>query len=102
MKQEIRERLEKIRSKYEEFSYQDLEEIDWLDLEPIEIGSKKYFPSVWSEKQEDERMLLVVQLKRWIFLRFIGETDCIGFLSSKNGDIELVDENYLMNEIGHP
>ena len=102
MKSVIRKYLNNLLAKYEGYSYQAIEEIDWINLDPIEIDGKKYFPSVWAQKMTDERMLFVVQVTRWIFLRFYGQTDCIGFLISKESDLEYVDEVYLMNEIGHP
>ena len=98
----IREKLEQMRESYESKTYEELLRLGWVKQEPIMICGKKNWPAVWSELMTDGAILLVVQLTRWHLLRIWGSTDCIGFLYSKNGQIEYVDENYLMNEVGHP
>lgn len=102
MNPEIREQLETLRGKYESYSYEEVKELGWVNLEKVEISGRTYWPSVWSQAFPDNSALLVVQYTRWYFLKLVGATDCIGFVVSPNGTIKFVDENYLMNEVGHP
>lgn len=91
-----------MRSEYENYSYDQVQFEDWINLDPIKIENKKYWPSVWSQQRPDDSWLLVVQLTRWLFLKTIGTTDCIGILFYPSGEKEFVDENYLWDEVGHP
>jgi hypothetical protein len=102
MKPEVLEKLEELRAPYLSHTYQAIRELGWNDLDRVTLNKEKYEPAVWSELRPDGKVLLVVQLKKWVFLRTIGSTDCIGFLIDQDNNIELVDENYLMEEIGHP
>ena len=102
MKDIIRKKLEEIRCQHEDKSYDELKNLGWINMDSVTISKKKYWPAVWSEVMHDEKCLFVAQLTRWHLLRIIGTTDCIGFLLTKNGEKEYVDEEYLMNEVGHP
>ncbi|UTA48251.1 hypothetical protein L1F30_01615 [Simiduia sp. 21SJ11W-1] len=102
MKDQVRSVLEEMRAKYSDFSFEQIKEIGWVNLESIRIEGKKYWPSIWSQVHKDDDYILVVQLTRWYFLRIVGSTDCIGYRFHKSGGIEEIDEIYLMNEVGHP
>jgi hypothetical protein len=98
----IRNKLESMRSDYENSSFKDVQFENWINLEEITLNGKKYWPSIWAQQRPDDSWLLVVQLTRWMFLRMIGSTNCIGILFHPSGEKEFVDEMYLMNEEGHP
>ena len=102
MKDHIRNILEDMRAKYSDFSYEQIKEVGWINLESIKVEGKKYWPSIWSQIHKDDDYILVVQLTRWHFLRILGTTDCIGYKFHKSGSFEEIDEVYLMNEVGHP
>lgn len=74
----------------------------WVVKDPIIINNKKYHPAIWSQSFPDGEALLVVQLTKWYFLKYIGATDCIGFTLTPSGERKYVDEKWLMNEVGHP
>ncbi|UTA48153.1 hypothetical protein L1F30_01100 [Simiduia sp. 21SJ11W-1] len=102
MKSEVREKLEEMRLQFEGKSFDDLKAMGWIDKSPIAINKKKYHPAIWSQSFGDDELLLVVQLTRWYFLKMIGSTDCIGFTLTKEGELNHVDEYWLMHEVGHP
>ena len=101
MKNEIRSKLEEMRKEYEKLPREELASLRWKELDNITIKGKKYKSTVWSE-QLDDKLLLAVQLERKIFLSFVKETNCIGFLFHRNGKIEHVNEEFMWNEIGYP
>ena len=102
MKTVVREKLEDMRLQYEGKPYEEIKSIGWIEKKPITIKGKKYHPAIWSEAFPDEELLLVVQLTRRYFLNMIGSTDCIGFTLNKEGQLNHVDEYWLMHEVGHP
>ena len=102
MKPAIRNELESMRSKYETCSYDEVQLENWIVLDPIKLEGKKYWPAIWAHQRPDDSWLVIVQLTRWLFLKIFGTTDCIGILFHPSGEKELVDEHYLMNEVGHP
>lgn len=100
MKPLIRQKLEYLRSYYEEKPYSELGSMEWCELAPIEIEGRTYHPSIFTEPYQG-KLLLVVQLERKLFLGW-KQTDCIGSVIAENGVLERVNEEFLWNEIGHP
>ncbi|WP_347332977.1 hypothetical protein [Marinimicrobium locisalis] len=102
MNRTVSEILEGMRDSYRGKTFSEISSLGWIDQVPVKIGWKKYYPSIWSERYGGDSAILVVQLTKWHIPKFFGTTDCIGFIKSKNGDIEDVDAYWLMHEIGHP
>jgi len=100
VKPSIRQKLETLRSEYEQKSYVELASMGWRNLDPIQIDGRTYQPSVFTESYQ-EKLLLVAQLQRKLFLGW-KQTNCIGTVIAENGTFERVDEEFLWNEIGHP
>jgi hypothetical protein len=96
----VREELEAMRAQYEARPYAELANLGWIDLAPLTIQEEVYRPSIWSEDYNG-KLLIVVQLQRNLWLGW-KRTACIGSILSQDGEIEHVDEFFLMNEIGHP
>jgi hypothetical protein len=101
MKDLVRNKLEELRREYEDRPQEELHALGWKELGVSKIGGKKYALAVWSETYED-KLLLVAQAQRSLFLPFVKQTDCIGSLVSPDGTIEHVNEEFMWQEIGHP
>ncbi len=100
MQPKVREVLETLRAQYEVRSYAELANLGWIDLASLTIQEKVYRPSIWSEAYRG-KLLIVVQLQRNLWFGW-KSTSCIGSILAQDGEIEHVDEIFLMNEIGHP
>lgn len=100
MEPKVREVLEALRAQYEMRSYAELADLGWIDLAPLTIQEKVYRPAIWSEFYKG-KLLVVVQLQRNLWFGW-KRMACIGSILAQDGEIEHVDEIFLMNEIGHP
>lgn len=65
-------------------------------------GELNIILGVWSDAMSQEETLVVVQLTKWFSLKLFGETNSLGFSRDINAGIRYVDEDWLMNEVGHP
>lgn len=102
MKKQIDEILEEMRSKYKVKTFEEISLLDWQNHDPIKIGWRKYYPSVWSQEYGKDSILLVVQLTKWYVPNILGATDCLGFVINRSHEIMDVDAYWLMQEVGHP
>ena len=91
-----------MRDQFRGKTWEEISCIGWKNRNPINIGWRKYHPSVWSQEYGDNEVLLVVQLTKWYIPKFFGATDCIGFIQNSNNETTDVDAYWLMHEIGHP
>ncbi|MCK0538883.1 hypothetical protein [Alcanivorax quisquiliarum] len=100
MKPLVRQHLELLRSEYERRPYAELVAMKGQELAMMELDSRAYQPSVFTECYQG-KLLLIVELRRKRLLGF-GSADCLGSIIAKTGVIEQVDEEFLWREIGHP
>ena len=102
MSEQVQKILEEMRDQVRGKNFDEVSSIGWQNREPIKIGWRKYYPSVWSQEYGENEIILVVQLTKWYIPNFLGTTDCIGFIQNLNNETTDVDAYWLMHEIGHP
>jgi hypothetical protein len=102
MKETVLKTLKEMRDQYRGKSFEEISSVRWQNRNPITIGWRTYYPSIWSQEYGNGEVLLVVQLTKWYIPKIFGTTDCIGFVQKQNNEITDVDACWLMHEIGHP
>lgn len=102
MDEKVESILNEMRDEFRGKSFEEIQSLSWTNRDPIRVGWRKLYPSVWSQKYGDSQFLLVVQLTRWYIRHVFGSTDCIGFLINDQGVTTDVDAYWLMHEVGHP